>query len=256
MGDFIHLDYSVSDSIATITLNRPERLNALNMRLRYEIIEALTAAGDDANVRAVVLRGAGRAFCSGDDLRSGSDELPPRSQRKDYADVLIALRHLPKPVVVAVHGYAYGAGCLLALASDFCLAQEGCQFALPFVLRGLVAGAYLALHTVGLRRAADLLITGRSIDADTALRWGLINNVVAADSWDDAVAEFARELAQGPTNTIGLIKRSLNEALAATLIDGLNFERYANADPSHAHDREEGRRAFAEKRDPQFTYRG
>lgn len=246
-----------ADGVATITLNRPDSLNALNSELRRALLDAFKAAGRDRGVRAVLLTGAGRGFCSGADLRGGSDEREfRRVLAAEYHPLIAAIRALPKPVVAAVNGVAAGAGVSLALACDLVYAAEDARFLLAFVKIGLVpdSGATRALvRALGRHRAAWLILTGDPLAAPEAAAAGLINGVVPGPDLLAHAGAVAQRLAQGPTRAIGLSKRLINSAEDADLASVLDLEAALQELAGRTADHAEGIAAFAEKRDPRFT---
>ncbi len=252
--EYEHLIYSKAGGVATVTLNRPEVLNALNNRLRYEICMALQESGDDEEVRVVVLRGEGRAFSPGDDLR-GTAAPVPLSQQRGPGAVVVALRNLLKPVVAQVHGYAYGAGLEMVMGSDFAIAAEGTRFASPFVKRGIGWGGNMLPRFIGMRRATEMLLTGEPIGAQQAADWGLINRVVAPERLEEEVAELAGRLATGATVAIGAVKTTLTRGWNLSVEEGYNLSEFQNARAGRAEDAAEGRAAFRERREPAFTGR-
>ncbi|MBM2826356.1 MAG: 2-(1,2-epoxy-1,2-dihydrophenyl)acetyl-CoA isomerase [Dehalococcoidia bacterium] len=240
--------------IATITLNRPDSLNALNNQLRVEIVQCIDECGDDEEVRVVVVKGAGRAFCAGDDLRSGGTTDPP-SRRKGPTDVVLAIRHLRKPVIAALQGFAFGAGMELAMACDFRIAAEGTQLAEPFVKRGIMYGGYLLPRYVGIGRATEMLLTGEPITVEEAESWGLVTRVVPADKLEATVEEWAQRFATAATLAIGGLKEVINQGLGVGIEQGFQYLAYESAKIANSEDRIEGVRAFREKRQPVFKGR-
>src|SRR5256885_3797825 len=208
----------VADGLATILLNRPETLNAWNRQFGVDLLEAVrSVAGDDA-VRAVCVRGAGRAFSSGADLRDmGGTELTPDGKpdvRKRlvelYHPIIEGIREMPKPVLAAVHGPAVGIGCSLALCCDIIVASESAYFLLAFVNIGLVpdgGSSLLVPSRTGFTRAAEMAMLGERVPAPRAQEWGLINRVVADDAFDDEVRSLTQRLAAGPTRSYAGTKR-------------------------------------------------
>lgn len=246
------------DGVATITLNRPEVLNAINTELAQELLEALQDVARDDSVRAVILTGAGRAFSSGGDIREISGWTSPTEVRQSIVaggGIAVAIANLPKPVIAAVNGVAAGAGCNVALAADIVIAADTALFAEIFVRVGLVldfGGSYLLPRRVGLAKAKELAFTGRMVDAAEAERIGLVNQVVPADQLQEAAWNLARKLADGPTVAIGLAKKILNESLENDLPSMIDREGYAQAIAFQTEDHREGIRAFREKREPEF----
>jgi 2-(1,2-epoxy-1,2-dihydrophenyl)acetyl-CoA isomerase len=249
----------VAEGVATLTLNRPEALNALNSQLRRELRAGLKAVARDGAVRSVVITGAGRGFCSGADLRGGSGERDFRAVLSaEYNPLIEAIRTLPKPVVAAVNGVAAGAGVSLALAADIVVASEEARFVPSFNRIGLVPDSGLArvlVRTVGRHRAFEILMGERQLSAADAHDLGLVAAVVPADRLADAAGELARRLAEGPTASIGLTKRLLNTAEDATLAESLEAEAALQDLAGRSEDHAEGIAAFGEKRDPRFTGR-
>ena len=245
--------------VATITLNRPDSLNALNATMRVELTAAFKAAAKDDATRAVVLTGAGRGFCAGADLRGGSGERDFRHVlTTEYNPLIEAIRRLPKPVVGAVNGVAAGAGVSLALAADLVVAAEGARFVPAFARIGLVPDSGLTralVRGVGRHRAFEILMGERQLGADDARDMGLVAAVVPADQLLDVASELARRLAAGPTVAIGLTKRLLNRAEDATLADALAVEAALQDVAGRTGDHAEGVVAFGEKRDPEFRGR-
>lgn len=252
-----HLILEKRGGIATVTLNRPEVLNALNGLLRWEIVKALEECGDDEEVRVVVMKGAGRAFCAGDDLRevgAGGSRLP-LSQQKGPDHVVLAIRHIRKPVITAPHGFAFGAGMEIVMASDMRIVAEGTRFAEPYVQRGMVYGGYLLPRYVGLAKASEMLFTGDPITAEEGLRLGLLNYVVPAAELENTVQQWAERFAKAATAAIGGIKTVINYGLAVDLEEGFRYTAYESLRAGQTADIKEGVRAFIEKREPEFKGR-
>ena len=253
--------YEVSDGVATVTLNRPEVLNAFSTPMQSELAAVILRLADDDAVRAVVLTGAGRAFCAGGDIgemESAAEPTPLASRNKlqrMLTSVLMPLVRLEKPVIAAVNGVAVGAGMNLALAADITVVAEHARFSQAFVKVGLVpdtGGLYLLTRLIGLNRAKELCFTGRMLDAREALHMGLVNQVAPAAELMPRALALARELASGATAAIGLTKSLLNIAPTATLEEMAEFESYALAVVLATDDHREGIRAFREKRAPVF----
>jgi 2-(1,2-epoxy-1,2-dihydrophenyl)acetyl-CoA isomerase len=246
-------------SVLTLTLNRPDALNALNGELRAALLAALKGAARDDSVRAIVLTGAGRGFCAGADLRGGSAEREfRRVLAAEYNPLIEAIRDLPKPVVAAVNGAAAGAGMSLALAADLVVAAEGVRLVPAFARIGLVPDSGLArtlVRTVGRHRAFEILMGERHVHAEDAHELGLVAAVVPADALAETSRTLALRLASGPTRGIGLTKRLLNAAEDATLGEALGAEAALQELAGRTEDHAEGVAAFAEKRDPDFTGR-
>jgi 2-(1,2-epoxy-1,2-dihydrophenyl)acetyl-CoA isomerase len=247
---------------AKVELNRPDRMNAWNAQLARDLLAALTSVGEDADVRAVLLTGAGRAFSSGADLKESQspDEAGPHdlysvlTQR--YHPLILGVREMPKPVVAAVNGAAAGIGLSLALACDLVIAAESAYFLLAFVNIGLVpdgGSSLLVPSRVGFARAAEMAMLGERIAARLAQDWGLINQVWPDEELPARAAELVTRLADGPTRSYAGIKRQLNNWLYQRMGEQLEFEAKIQQEMSASGDFAEGVRAFTEKRPPRFT---
>ena len=251
--------YELSDGVATITLARPESLNALNAPMRAELQAALKAAGRNEAVRAVVITGEGRGFCSGADLRGGSGERDFRRVLTDeYHPLITALRDLPRPVIAAVNGVAAGAGMSLALACDLIYASEDARLILAFGRIGLVPDSGLTrtlVRGLGRHRAAALIFSGDPIGAVEAQALGLVNGVVPADQLVATTHAAAAALAAAPTRAIALAKRAINHAEDALLAESLAMEAALQELAGRSDDHAEGIAAFNEKREPRFLGR-
>jgi 2-(1,2-epoxy-1,2-dihydrophenyl)acetyl-CoA isomerase len=256
---FETLLYGTDAGVATITLNRPDSLNALNGVMRRELLAAVRAAGRDSAVRAVVFTGAGRGFCAGADLRGGSAERAFRRVLSDeYNPLIEAMRGMPKPIVASVNGVAAGAGVSLALAADLVVASDEARFVPAFGRIALVPDSGLTrtlVRALGRHRAFEILLGERQLGADEALGAGLVAAVVPADRLADTTNELARRLAAGPTGAIGLTKRLLNIAEDATLATTLAAEAALQEVAGRGEDHAEGVAAFADKREPEFKGR-
>lgn len=250
--------YDVRDGVATITLNRPDVFNAFNDPQSYELQDALKQVARDAAVRAVVLTGAGRAFCSGQDLKAAQGEEKRSfydSLHKRYNPIIRAMRSLPKPIIGRLNGVAAGAGCSLALACDALIASTDASLIEVFINIGLVpdsGSSYFLPRIVGTLKAFELCTLGSKVSAEEALRLGLVNQVVAPEQLDEATYALAARYAAAPTKSIGLIKQMLNKASTATLDEVLDYEAYCQQIAGESDDYKEGVQAFLEKRKPQF----
>lgn len=250
-----------SDGVLTIVMNRPDVYNALNERMKQELNEAFREAEKDPAVRCVVLRGAGaKAFCSGQDLKEHgtAQRSLKESLEKSYNPLVRRMRSMEKPVIGMINGVAAGAGCSLALACDLRIMSSAAKLIEVFVRIALVpdSGSHWFLpRLAGMARAFEYAATGRDIGAEEAERAGLVNRVTSPEDLERVTMELARTLAQGPTRTYGLIKRTLNKALVSDLSDLLDYEAVIQQLASETDDHREGVRAFLEKRPPAFQGR-
>jgi 2-(1,2-epoxy-1,2-dihydrophenyl)acetyl-CoA isomerase len=262
MGDTVKLE--VESGAATITLNRPDSLNAWTEEFGHDLAAALDEAASSDAIRAVMITGAGRAFSSGADLTatrpSGDEGVPDLGLllREIYNPLILSIRELPKPVVACVNGPAAGIGCSLALACDLIVAAESAFFLLAFVNVGLVpdGGATLTVPArVGAARAAEMALLGERVPAPTALEWGLINRVIPDADLEEAARALLAHLAGGPTAAYANIKRLLNQDRFAGLDAQLEAEATLQREQGHTADFIEGVMSFAEKRPPRFSGR-
>lgn len=255
---FEHLLYEITGSVCTITLNRPEVFNAINDKLSYELQEAFKQATADENVRVIVLTGAGKGFCSGQDLKAiagvqiGSFADTVRAR---YNPIILGMRNMPKPIICKLNGIAAGAGCSLALACDLIIASEEASLAEIFVNIGLVmdsGSSYFLPRLVGSAKAFELATMGTKVMASEALDMGLVNKVVPASQLDTTVAQTVAYYAAAPTKAIGLMKKMLNLSYQSSLEEMLEYEALYQEIAGRTQDNKEGVQAFLEKRKPVF----
>lgn len=254
--------YEVKDGIATITLNRPDRLNALTFEVYRELTYTFAALRDEKDVRVVVITGAGRAFCSGGDVRDIIGELFARDMEglleftRMTCELIKNIRRLPQPVIAKLNGTTAGAGACIALAADIRIASDAAKIAFLFVKVGLsgadMGAAYLLPRVVGLAKATELLYTGDFISAQEAERIGLYNQVVVQDNLDQVCAEFATRLAAGPAFALAKTKEMLNRELEMNLESALECEAQAQAICMQHPDYREAYEAFIGKRTAKF----
>ncbi|HEX2441865.1 MAG TPA: enoyl-CoA hydratase-related protein [Methylomirabilota bacterium] len=257
--------YEVKDGVATLTLNRPERLNALGGSLRDDLHDAITRSAADSDVRVMVITGAGKGFCAGGDVKAMNEAKEGKRERPLIEKVapgrdrtLLAMRDAPQPIIAAVNGAAAGAGMNLALGCDIRIASTAAKFSQAFVKRGLHpdwGGTYFLPRVIGMARAAELIFTGDVIDAAEALRLGIVSRVVAPEELMPAVTELARRIAAGPPMAIRLAKGSLYANAEQDLKTALERETFAQNICFETEDASEGIRAFVEKRAPNFRGR-
>ena len=265
MHNFEYINYSTTDGVATLTLNRPDKLNSLMGAMMLEMFSALGMAAQDNAVRAVVLTGAGRAFCAGQDLadpsmssRPGSDTSADIGDVVDtfYSPLVRRLRAMPKPVVCAVNGVAAGAGANIALACDIVMAVQTASFIQPFCKLGLVpdaGGTWLLPQAVGRARAMGLALLGDKLSAEQAAQWGLIWKCVASADFEAEVSAVAKALAAGPTLGYVRTREAIDAAATSTLDAQLDMEAAMQRELGNSQDYAEGVKAFIAKRPPVFV---
>lgn len=259
---------TVEDGVATLTLNRPEARNALNRPMMHALLEALPRLSMDASVRVVVITGAGRAFCSGGDVKNfaqraaGTVAQPSFDERvndlRARMEAVRWLHEMPKPTLAVIPGPAAGAGLSLALACDLRIAADDAKMTTAFSKIGLsgdFGGSYFLSKLVGASRARELYFTGRLVMADEALRIGMVDRVAPPDDLARAAAEYARELAALPTVAVGYMKRNLNLAQRGSLAEALDAEAIHMVRTFDTDDHKAAAKAFVEKRSPTFVGR-
>lgn len=254
--------YQQDGGILTITLNRPDKLNAITDVMLGELGDAFKAAEKDKAARVVILTGAGRGFCPGQDLASAKERGADSGNldyghhlRETYNPLIQRMRELPKPVIAAINGVAAGAGMSLAMACDLRIAAESATFLQAFVKIGLVpdsGSTWMLPRLVGVTRAMDLFLTGRKITAHEALEWGLVNQVTEDAQLMTVVNALAQEFATAPTAAIGYIKRSVLYGLEHSLEETLDNEADMQEIAGRTADHREGITAFLAKRAPVF----
>ena len=252
------------EGIATITLNRPEKLNAENPKMDEELVDALGAVDRDNDVMVVVITGAGRAFCAGADIQESFLARIEEGKRGTKHDVTreftevgcIALSQVRKPVIASVNGAAVGVGCTITLACDIRICSENARFSLPFARVGLMpefGATYFLPRLIGIGKACELVFTARMIDASEAKEIGLVNQVVPHDKLGEATYEIAKNITKLAPLSLQISKRALYHGMAANdLASQLQYESFAINYLYGTEDHEEGGRAFLEKREPVF----
>ncbi|WP_175986733.1 enoyl-CoA hydratase-related protein [Bacillus sp. Marseille-Q1617] len=253
---FETIKYEVKNHVAWITLNRPDKLNAFIRQLNLEVAKAVKESSRNEDVRALVITGEGRAFCSGQDLSEVDDSMDHGEVlRNNYGPMVKEIEACEKPVIAAVNGVAAGAGFSLALACDFRLVSEKASFVQAFVHVGLVPDSgnlYYLANLVGYAKALELAVFGEKIKADQAEKLGLVTKLVPVDSWQEETGAFAERIASMPTKAIGLMKRLLKGSHDLTFDEYLEKEAYAQRIAGQTDDHREGVTAFLEKRRPSF----
>src|SRR5438128_4349156 len=248
---------AVDEPAARITLNRPEKRNALSLALMTELIAALVEASTSPNVRAIVLDGAGPAFSAGHDLSEmiGREAAFYERLFAVCTELMETIHRVPQPVIAKVHGIATAAGCQLVAACDLAVAAEGTRFATPGVKIGLFCSTPMVpvSRAVGRKRALELLLTGEPIDAATALEWGLVNRVVPAEQLEQAVSELVAKIARSGPLTVGIGKEAFYAQIDLDEHRAYDLTKSVMAMNSMAGDAQEGMCAFLEKREPTWS---
>ena len=259
-----HILFEAERGVARLVLNRPEVLNSFNREMARELRDALDAVAADASLRAILLTGAGRAFCAGQDLAEASPRpdgsLPDLGEfvRDGYNPIVRAIRTIEKPVLCAVNGVAAGAGANLALACDLVVASSEASFIQSFAKIGVIpdsGGTFILPRIVGLQRANALAMLAEKITAAQALEWGMVYRVVEPGALLESAFATAAYLATQPTRGLGLIKRGFNRSLGVDLASQLDYEESLQREAGRTADYAEGVRAFLEKRKPTFEGR-
>jgi 2-(1,2-epoxy-1,2-dihydrophenyl)acetyl-CoA isomerase len=250
--------YEKENGVATITLNRPQALNAFVPQMNKEIMDALKGGERDQDVRCFMITGAGRAFCAGQDLKGRTPDQKGSlgaSLREKYNPMIRQIRQMEKIVIAAVNGVAAGAGCNFALACDLRVASEDAKFIQSFVRVGLApdsGGSFILPRLVGLSKAMELLLLGETVDANEAQRIGLVAKIFPTAEFIDSARKLAERVAAAPRG-IGLIKRAVNHAHLQNLEADLEYEACLQEIAGRSSDYDEGVRSFLEKRAPIFT---
>jgi len=261
--NFQHLLIQEDNHVLKISMNRPEVYNAFNDTMLDELGEVLEMAAQDAAVRCVVLTGTGRAFGSGQDLRSfatiqasrGDTPIKVSEHLRKYHRIVRAIRTMPKPVIAAVQGVAAGASCNIALACDMRIAADNARFIEAFARIGLIpdaGGGFFLPRLVGIGKAMELAMLADEVSGQEAERLGLVNRCVPLDEFEEATEAFAQRLAAGPTRAYALIKELMNQSLESDLETTLRFEGELQDIAINTADHREGVSAFLEKRHPHY----
>lgn len=246
------------NGILTLSLNRPDVFNSFNRTMALQLQAELDRCATDSSIRVVVLTGAGKAFCAGQDLAEATDPNGPALQQivaEHYNPIILKLRSLEKPVIAAVNGVAAGAGANIALACDIVLAKESASFIQAFSKIGLIpdsGGTFMLPRLVGVQKAMALMLTAEKVSASDAEKMNMIYKAIADDAFESAVEQLALQLAQMPTTGFGLTKKAVNAAMFNTLENQLELEEQLQTQAGQTHDFKEGVAAFLEKRKPEF----
>ncbi len=250
---------NITGGIATLTLNRPEVFNSFNREMALEMQSALDKCASDESVRAIVITGAGKAFCAGQDLKEvTTPELMPGFRKileEHYNPIITRIRNINKPVIAAVNGVAAGAGANIALACDIVVASESAAFIQAFSKIGLVpdsAGTFFLPRLIGFQKASALMMLGDKVGAKEAFEMGMIYKFYPVALFQEEVEKLATTLSQMPTHAIGLTKKLLNQSMNNNLDEQLAMESNLQIEASESHDYNEGVAAFIQKRQPEF----
>ena len=257
---FETLIVNIENGVQIITLNRPEAMNTINVVMTRELLTALDTAAENSEVRSVLLRATGRAFCAGFELGTMQSEgaeavFQAKSGLADINKICLAILNIEKPVIAAVNGVAVGGGFSLVLCSDLAIASEIAKLSVIYARRGLMSDLginYMLPRYVGLRKAKELIFTADMIDAVEAERLGLVNKVVSPDILDEEALDLAKRMARGPTKALGLSKMAIHRSMDTDLATSLELETWGQALCIQTKDVIEGWTAFAEKREPKF----
>ncbi|MDR9415524.1 MAG: enoyl-CoA hydratase-related protein [Gracilimonas sp.] len=252
---------TLANGIFTITLNRPDKLNSFNFEMASQMKEALMEAESNDKIRSVLLTGAGRAFCAGQDLAEATEV--SNDQDRDlseivhhtYIPIVKGIRELEKPVICAVNGTAAGAGANIALACDIVIASEKAAFIQSFSQIGLIpdsGGTYILPRLVGLAKATAITFLGEKVSAEEAVEMGMIWKSYSADEFLEKAKTIAQKLAKMPTRGFGLTKRGFNAGFSNSLEEQMQLEAKLQAEAGETYDYDEGVQAFLEKRKPEF----
>lgn len=244
-------------AVATVVLNRPQVLNAMSMEMHRELFEAIRIVRDDASIRVLMLTGAGRGFCAGDDMKESDPRdgaCPPEKEVEIvWHNIVRELRRLPKPVLAAVNGVAVGAGSGLVLGCDIRIASDKAQFGDIFIRRGIAGGSYLLTRAAGRAKALELIFTGDIVDAHEAHRLGIFNQVVPADQLEAVTMALAQRLARGPAQAMALSKAAVEQVANMDLDEGLRCEEASKLESLKTAEVREGIMAFVDKRGARFS---
>lgn len=248
----------IAEGVARLTLNRPERLNAIDLPLLEDLVATLDRLAADQAVRVIVLAGAGRSFCAGADIGQMVERTPEEWERivERYLDPIRRISAIDQPVIARLQGDVVGGGLGVAMACDLRIAAANSRFCAPFIRLALagcdMAAGYFLPRLVGLGRATDLMMSGRFVDADEALRIGLVTQAVAEAELDQSVNALARRLARGPAGALAVTKRAVRRSLDRDMAADFDYEVFVQVQCLQSDDHREGVAAFRDKRPPRF----
>jgi 2-(1,2-epoxy-1,2-dihydrophenyl)acetyl-CoA isomerase len=249
---------SNENGVCTLILNRPEVFNSVNRSIAFKLQQALDECSFDESIRVVVLKGEGKAFCAGQDLKEALDPDGPDLKSivaEHYNPIILKIRELEKPVIAAVNGVAAGAGANIALACDIVIAKKSASFIQAFSKIGLIpdsGGTFFLPRLIGMQKALALMMTGEKVSAEEAEKLNMIYKVVEDESFESEVQLLAQQLATMPTRALGLTKRAVNLSLFNSLEDQLEIEERLQTEAGETDDFAEGVNAFIQKRAPEF----
>jgi enoyl-CoA hydratase len=255
MADLRYLKLERDDFVATVFLNRPKQLNALNLGLMNELVAALEELDNDDSIRAIVLTGDSRAFAAGADILEMADADSTEMLRRDQFAKWDRIRRIKKPLIAAVSGFALGGGCELMMHCDMAIASETAQFGQPEIKIGVMPGAggtQRLTRAIGKVRAMEMVLTGKFINAEQAEAWGLVNRVVPVECYLQEAQKLARTISDMSPIAVKLAKEAVNKNYESFLLDGLEFERKNFYLLFNTEDQKEGMKAFIEKRKAEF----
>jgi len=250
-----YLLLSRESGVAVVQFNRPEVLNALNMKLMAELVDSLEALDKDDEIRCIVLTGNEKAFAAGADIKEMADASAVEMVKRDQFARWDRIRKIKKPIIAAVSGFALGGGCELMMTCDIVIASETAKIGQPEINIGVMPGAggtQRLTRAVGKVKAMEMVLTGSTVSADEALRWGLVNKVVPVESYLQEAKNLAREIASKPPVAVRLAKEAILKSFDTTVEGGLEFERKSFYLLFASEDQKEGMKAFMEKRKPEW----
>ena len=254
--DFIKVDPQYSEHVALVRLNRPKELNALNLQLMQELKQGLATLDKDPAVRVIIITGNEKAFAAGADIKQMSDQSAIDMLKVDQFSTWDQIKKTKKPLIAAVSGFALGGGCELAMTCDLIVASESAKFGQPEIKIGVMPGAggtQRLTRAVGKVRAMEMVLTGKFINAEEALQFGLVNKVVPTELYLEEANKLAQTIASMSPVAVQMAKEAVNRSFETHLDEGLHFERKNFYLLFASNDQKEGMKAFIEKRDPDFS---